>query len=616
MEKPKKKQYHHCIPRFILRQFQYGEPGLALPPDTPPPPGPGVYVPPAKRQRANSIWRASITGIKGLKLEIIHFYDVRKGELTRKQLAKVYGQNNLYRDLKHPTNVDHLEEKLSILEQDAATVLRHIHKEIPNKGFTITRSELATLRKFLFLMHYRNDAMATRYFEETNPQNAPLVDWIRQYKEKRQLDTNSDVWLDGLRYYLETPHHQIVATAEGLKEQYGQDKINEMLRKRVDPELDDFHAIEYEGLANYFFLGVWEAAPGTEFILGGNGFGLWEGLIYNTPGVHRLYVVSPRIVIVLRRTILRQPHANDPSVLYSCLADIDIPQPSVSLADKKIYQRAMEAPSETIGRKIIDHYRTTKVAQSDAFTFEIIQLTEGETFAVNEVALLNSNVRDNGSITFSSPHCMLDSLRAYMSSKNTFLGGKKALFNPLYETLSSMVAPPLKSPTVLSTKNARPMVAPTSPVETDSDADRQFHIFLRYMILQGVTFPSDYNRSYLVYQMATTGPTLENAFSISIRTMVDDAVEILSPSHARPASRSSTFKPSQTLVETLSAHESRRFFATMATLMDPLGVGRRSHDPLSTVAYEAAMIGVGKWIVSQGRGKLAQELQPFVQFCP
>ncbi|PPR00531.1 hypothetical protein CVT24_005505 [Panaeolus cyanescens] len=610
MEKPKKKQYHHCIPRFILRQFQYGEPGTSTQSDSNPAP---AYVPPMRRQRSNSNWRSSITGLKGLKLEIIHFYDVRKGQLAQKQLAKVYGQNNLYRDLKHPTNVDHLEEKLAHLEQEASTVLRAVHLAIPHRGFTISRAELATLRKFLFLMHYRNDAMATRYFEETNPQNAPLVDWIRQYKDKRQLDSNSDVWLDGLRYYLETPHHQIVATAEALKEQYGQERINEMLRKRVDPELDDFHAIEYEGLANYFFLGVWEAAPGTEFILGGNGFGLWEGLVYNTPGVHRLYVVSPRIVIVLRRTILRQPHANDPSVLYSCLADVEIPQPSVSLADKKIYQQAMSAPTEALGRKLIDHYRTTKLAQGDMFTFEIIKLSQEETYAVNEVALLNSNIQDNGSITFSSPSCMLDTLRAYMSSKNTFLGGKKSLFNPLYEKLSSMVA----SPHTPSSADGRPMVSPTSPLGTDSDADRQFHTFLRYMLLQGVEFPSDYNRSYLVYQMATAGPTLENAFSANIRSMEDEAIAKLKGSYAPPPpSRLTGPRPIQRLKEVLSVDESRQFFTTMARFMDPLGVGKRSHDPLSTVAYEAAMIGVAKWIVLRRPHNLADDLQPFVHLTP
>ena len=37
--------------------------------------------------------------------------------------------------------------------------------------------------------------------------------------------------------------------------------------------------LSYEILANYFFLGIWEAADNSEFILSGNGFGLWEGRI-------------------------------------------------------------------------------------------------------------------------------------------------------------------------------------------------------------------------------------------------------------------------------------------------------------------------------------------------
>lgn len=538
----------------------------------------------------------------------IHLYDIRKGELTQELLSKVYGQNDLYLDHKHPTDVYHLEVKFCTLEGQAAKVLKGIHEAIPKDEFTITRAELGILRKFIFLMHYRSDTLASTFFEGTNPKNAPLKDWLHRYKEKNNFSTDSDVWLDGLRYYLETPHHRIVATAERVREEYGQEKINEMLRERVDPELDEFYALEYEGLANYFFLGVWTAAPGTEFILGGNGFGLWEGVVYNTPGAHRLYVVSPRIVIVLRRTILWRPHANDPSVLHSCLAGIDIPQPELKFADPKIRQKVMDAPSETLGRKIIDHYRTSKIAQEDTFTFDITQLTPEETYAVNEVALLNSNIQDNGSITFSSPACMLDTLRAYMSSKNTFLGGKKSLFNPLYETLSSMVV------ISASSSDASPMTPPASPSEADSDADRQFHTFLRYMVLQGVTFPSDYNRSYLVYRMATTGPTLENAFSISIRAMVDEAITKLSGSNTHSfISSAGTIKPSRRLVEVLSAHESQKFFATVAAVMDPLGVGRRSHDPLSTIAYEAAMIGVSQWVVSQGSIELAHRLLPFIE---
>jgi hypothetical protein len=37
-----------------------------------------------------------------------------------------------------------------------------------------------------------------------------------------------------------------------------------MLKSRVSLDIKDWYAIDYETLANYFFLGIWEAADGSE----------------------------------------------------------------------------------------------------------------------------------------------------------------------------------------------------------------------------------------------------------------------------------------------------------------------------------------------------------------
>ena len=47
---------------------------------------------------------------------------------------------------------------------------------------------------------------------------------------------------------------------------------------------------------------IWQAAVGEEFVLTDKSFGLWEGHMNGNRGIHRLFVVSPRIVIVLRFT--------------------------------------------------------------------------------------------------------------------------------------------------------------------------------------------------------------------------------------------------------------------------------------------------------------------------
>jgi len=267
----------------------------------------------------------------------IFVYQLSSGTLSKQPFTKVYGSFNLYRDFTVADNVDHLEVKLSLLESQACGVIRSIHDGLQSRSFTLSRRELAIVRKFIFLMHYRTKAVSSSYFQETDPHNAPIAEWIRTYKARRGLQAGIDIWYDGLKYYLDTPHSKIMATGERLRERYGDFRLHEMLRKRVDPGLEEeWFALDYWSLANYFFLGVWEAAEGAEFVLGGTAFGLWEGLIHGTPGAHRLYVVSPRVVIVLRRTLLRQHQSNDSSVLYSSLAGIPIDPPKIKYVDAEM----------------------------------------------------------------------------------------------------------------------------------------------------------------------------------------------------------------------------------------------------------------------------------------
>jgi len=359
----------------------------------------------------------------------IYVYDVISGRLAQRQIAKVYGRVNLYRNMKNPSDVDYLEHKLADLEREASHIIRNIHLSLPLGSITLAREQLATLRKFIFVMHYRHDAVSTTCFHEDNPSNASIRDWIQRYKERHQLQTEVDVWLEGLKYYLETPHQTIIATGEDLRERYGNGRFFEMLSKRFDPDIEELYAIEYESMANYFFLGVWEAAEDTEFVLSGNGFGVWEGLIYGNPGAHRIYVVSPRIALILRRTCFHQPHSNDPSILSSSLAGIPISRPVIKYVNKeRLTNHDQDNP-------LLATYRNTPEAQKDTFTFTFTKLSRQQTYAVNGVIMTNAN---QSSITFSRPDAMLSTLEVYMDSHTTFDEDKRSSFQPLRVQLAQM----------------------------------------------------------------------------------------------------------------------------------------------------------------------------------
>lgn len=374
---------------------------------------------------------------KGKEVDTIFYYDVNTGIVSTPSIARCYGKINLYRDDQHTEDVNHLEAKFCTIEHSAAVVIKIVQANASGGQFTITREELSTLRKFLFLMHYRQDAMSSAYFQEDIPQNAPLANWIRKYKETHQLATVGDIWRHGLKYYLDTPHQAIVTAGEKIRERYGADKFYEMLQKGVDPDLEEeWFAVDYERQANRYFLGVWEAASGTEFVLGRNGFGLWEGRVRGILGAHKIYIMSPQIAIVLRDTVLHREGAYDPNVLTSCLAHIDINAPTIHYFADKMISRKMADGEWTLAARF--EYRRSHDAQKDRFTIPVTRLDDPETYAVNEVVMMNANVHLDGAITYGSPHAMLKTLERYMNAQNTFVGLKKNLYRPLLQELLKM----------------------------------------------------------------------------------------------------------------------------------------------------------------------------------
>ena len=220
-------------------------------------------------------------------------------------IGEVYGVTNLYRDIRNMGNANHIEEKLARLEQKAATTITLIHNSIPDGTFNISRAELGNLRKFLFTMHVRHDACSREYFDKDHPGNARSREFLQAYMAKYGFHTSEELWLYFMNYLLDTPHEQIMQDGDMLLPPQPTAADVEILKK--------FYAISYQQQATLYFLGVWEAADTDEFVLTSSSFGLYEGCLKTNRRVmlHRLFVISPRLVVVLRVTALRDPQGPD-----------------------------------------------------------------------------------------------------------------------------------------------------------------------------------------------------------------------------------------------------------------------------------------------------------------
>jgi hypothetical protein len=85
---------------------------------------------------------------------------------------------------------------------------------------------------------------------------------------------------------------------------------SKLSRGALDPDEDDMYSVAYDKQGNTMYLGVWEAADEDELVLGSNLFGLWEGLFDGKLEIHRFFLCSPKILVVLRHNLLRPEHLN------------------------------------------------------------------------------------------------------------------------------------------------------------------------------------------------------------------------------------------------------------------------------------------------------------------
>jgi hypothetical protein len=502
-------------------------------------------------------------------------YNVATQTLEPRPIGKVYGVVNMYRDDRNQENVDHLEEGLARLENNAAQSIQRIHAAIEaGRQISMKRKELETIRKFIYLMHYRRVSLQSSYFDENDPKNAPLKDYLRNFRQKHDLHNKDDLWLYGLKYILDTPHHEIVGKGEAIENRYGgKMAMLSMLRTKVDPDLENYHAVDYTTMAKACFLGIWEAPVGVEFIVGSNSFGLWEGVLNRSPAIHRLFVVSPRIALILRQGTL----AAETIEQVKARASIESELVDVSMSHASSAYAAFVRPiGDDEAARALEKYRTTAAAREDNFTFTPTRLTEKQTHALNYVILLNL---ENGSdVTFSSPEALTKTLQYYLQQSHPESQKSKYWFRSLLGILNTV-------PTGSST----PKQAPRAGID----------VVLGAIANGTIEFRSIYERAYRVYHLATDDVIAYNQTTSEIHRMTARAIlkmqEILTP---LPLSSRGHYYPTLggDIVKELPKEESDIFFALVGYQVDVFKVGPGGNDILSRIKYEAAIIGFTHWL--------------------
>ena len=530
-------------------------------------------------------------------------YDLATQTLEPRPLAKVYGDVNMYRDDRNTDNVDHLEQGLSRLENDAARTIRNIHSAIEShqQRIRMKRKELETIRKFTYLMHYRRTSFVSSYFDENDPENFPLRDYMKNFRRKHNLYKKDDFWLFGLKYVLDVPHHKIVATGEAIQDRYGgPEGMLSMLMTRIDPDIEDYHAVDYTATANAAFLGIWEAAEGEEFVLGANSFGLWEGVIETNPGLHKLFVVSPNVALVLRQNIMGpesvdhiRAHVN----VTSTLIDVPMSRADSTYANYQSPPWSDDPSHQEAAARALWKYRQTPEAQEDVFTFTLTKLTQKQTHALNHVIL--THLSDTG-MTLSSPAAVRKTIRHHLQSDIPYARESKYWFRSLLGLLSENTIP----------------TGPNSSTSTTPPPRSAVDTVLNSIASGAIEFRSNYDRAYRVYHLATDDVTKYNQSSSEIHQMTARAILAMKRNlPPLPIIFRHMYFPflCRDIVKELPKEESELFFALVGYQVDVLKIGPISDDRLGRIKYEAAIIGFTHWLAENRAQVLTDLLSPWVK---
>ncbi len=398
------------------------------------------------------------------------YYDIASGSLDVRSIGIIYGLKNLYTDASNPSNANELEEKLAVLERDAAAVIEALHSNLASGKATLKRHDVERLRKFMFVMHYRN--VGGSYFDPDHPHGGSTIrQWLERYKAEHHCRTHTDVWLHVLRYYLDTPHSKILDHAKAIYDERGMETVHLQMLNHIDPDMEHYEALAYDVQAAMSFLCIWEAHDTSEFILMNGGFGLWEGLSVSGDSIHRIFVVSPRIAVVLRSNWT--PTYEKMGPVNSSLLKIPQERPAPRLVNGSTGFRIPE------GIDVSSVNWNLFRSPDDLFTFTITKLSLAQTDSLNAVLL--KNVRHDGAITFLGKERMLRTIRAFCHDPVNKYDRPK--FTSLIRHLS--IVPTTVPPTLLS----------------DGPVDVELYVALMEIQLGKNPFPSRWDRALSVFRL-------------------------------------------------------------------------------------------------------------------
>ncbi|KAG9190589.1 hypothetical protein G6011_08677 [Alternaria panax] len=278
-------QYHHYVPRFLLRRFST----------------------PSPTTRKHNKKRNS----KQPDDDVVNAVDLARdtAEFVTLPVRRMFGQVDMYKDDSAFSETDQhrIERKLSAIEGDASRIVAKVvdaHKA-GKEEVSLSRHEKDLLRKFIFVMKYRSPI----FYQRFNHQKAEDYDSddrasFLAYMRERGFQRPLDVWFDNLLKIIDKPMDP-------------SGKWTEDLSNHIYPGDAEWL---FRNIRSMYLSFVIPSDGSEEFLLTNNAFGIYEGpadysidpstgkqTISAYTEFHVISVVSPHLVMILRHNLLPEP---------------------------------------------------------------------------------------------------------------------------------------------------------------------------------------------------------------------------------------------------------------------------------------------------------------------
>ncbi|KAI1815278.1 hypothetical protein GGS20DRAFT_584639 [Poronia punctata] len=289
-------EYQHFIPQFMLRNFAHKY---------------DRKTDGAKRRRGGNKnnKHPGEHVVNNVNLEVEPF------AIEETKVKRILGRYDMYQDtsLSGPQQRE-VESLLGKLESQVSPIFRRIIKtsEKGEQGLWLTRSEMDTIRRFMFILKYRGPTFYQRFANHSrDTYNFNDREPLLAYMDKKKLERPIDVWFEGLKAIM-----KLEMGEEGWKE-------------RIRQDMYEWDAAWFLSMYEKFYMAICTPEdPRDEFILTDNSHNVFEGpqalTVHPLTGelqdgpwsnFHEFCPVSAKLMIVLRSVVLPVPEEDaDPSI--------------------------------------------------------------------------------------------------------------------------------------------------------------------------------------------------------------------------------------------------------------------------------------------------------------